>query len=87
MPKETIKIGVRIVQRPAPIKPAQGEAYRPPKSPVFKAIATCDIAGKHLSKTASKPTEQEARLEAYSKLATLVAKQGALPAKGYGVDA
>lgn len=87
MAKETIKIGVRIVQRPEPVKASKDASYRPPKAPVFKAIATCEIAGKHLSKTASKPTEEEARLDAYSKLATLVAKQGALPAKGYGLDA
>jgi len=84
MSKQAIKIGVRIVERPKPIETPPGQPYRPPKKQWFKAIATCELDGKRFSKTASKETEDESRLEAYSKLATLVAKQGAVPVKGYG---
>ncbi len=86
MSKQVIKIGVRIVDRPQPTPMPSGQPYRPPKKQRFKAIATCEINGKRFSKTASKDTEQEARQEAYSKLATLVAKQGAVPAKGFGLE-
>ncbi len=86
MSKQAIKIGVRTVERPKPIKPAPNQPYRPPKKLVFKAIATCEINGKRYSKTASKETEDGSRLEAFSKLATLVAKMGAMPIKGFGFE-
>ncbi len=86
MSKQAIKIGVRIVDRPKPIKTPPGQPYRPPKKQWFKAIATCEINSQRLSKTASKETQQAARDEAYSKLATLVAKQGAIPIKGFGFE-
>ena len=86
MSKEYIKIGVRIVERPAPPLPASSDQpYQPPKKPVFKAIATCQLRAKNLSRTATAETESEAIEQAYSKLATLVAKNGAVPAQGYGV--
>ena len=86
MSKQAIKIGVRIVERPKSIKPTPNQPYRPSKKPVFKAIATCEINGKRYSKTASKETEAVSRLEAFRKLATLVAKMGAVPIKGFGVE-
>ncbi len=86
MSKQAIKIGVRIVDRPKPTKTPPGQPYRPPKKQRFKAIATCEINGRRLSKTASTETEDQARQEAYSKLATLVAKQGAIPVKGFGFE-
>jgi len=86
MSKELVKIGIRIVDRPRSIPNQPGQPYRPAKKQVFKAIATCEINGKRYSKTASLESEAESRDEAYSKLATLVAKQGAVPAKGFGFN-
>jgi len=86
MSKEFVKIGVRIVERPAPPLPQTSAEYRPPKKPVFKAIATCQVNGKNLSRTAAAETETEAIENAFSKLATLVAKHGAVPAPGYIVS-
>ncbi len=86
MSKQAIKIGVRIVDRPKSIEMPPGRPYQPPKKQRFKAIATCEINNKRFSKTAAKDTEKEAREEAYSKLATLVAKQGAVPVKGFGLE-
>ncbi len=85
MAKKAVKIGVRIVERPTPITPDPTKPYQPPKKQVFKAIATCNITGKRYSRTASMPTEQQAREEAYSKLATMIAKQGAVPVEKYGI--
>jgi hypothetical protein len=86
MSKEAIKIGVRLVSRPEPVQQAPNQPYRPPKAQVFKAIATCSIGNKQFSRTSAKPTEEEARSDAYSKLATLIAKQGVVPVPGFGVE-
>ena len=87
MPKDAIRIVVRIVDRPSAAKPDPNQPYRPPKAQVFKAIANCTLNGKPLSRTATSPTESQARLDAFDKLATLVAKQGdAFPVKGPGVE-
>ncbi|MBL4697411.1 MAG: hypothetical protein JKX70_01115 [Phycisphaerales bacterium] len=86
MSKEFIQIGVRIVERPLEIKQPKNQPYQPPKQQFYKAIATCQIQGKRLSRTASMETELGAKKEAYSKLATLVAKQGRVPGEGYGLD-
>jgi len=87
MPKDAIRIVVRIVERPAPTKPNPNIPYQPPKAQVFKAIANCTLNGKSLSRTATSSTEPQARLNAFNKLATLVAKQGdAFPVKGPGVE-
>ncbi len=86
MSKQAIKIGVRIVERPQSVSTPPGQPYRPAKKQLFKAIATCEINGKRLSKTASKEGETESREEAFNKLATLVAKQGAFPVKGFGFE-
>jgi len=86
MSKEFVKIGVRIVERPQQAQPQKGQAYQPAKKQVFKAIATCEIDGKRFSKTASNETEEASKNDAYSKLATLVAKQGAVPGKGFGFE-
>lgn len=87
MAKDAVQVIVRIVERPSTAKPAQGlGAYQPPKQPKFKAIATCRVGQKPLSRTATMPTEAQARESAYSKLATLIAKHGAFPVKGPGVD-
>ena len=85
MSKQAVKIGVRIVERPQHIEIPAGQPYQPPKKQLFKAIATCELNGRRLSKTASKETEEASREEAFSKLATLVAKQGAFPVKGFGL--
>tara|TARA_R110002111_G_scaffold127423_2_gene192357 strand:+ start:1633 stop:1938 length:306 start_codon:yes stop_codon:yes gene_type:complete len=86
MSKKAVKIGVRIVDRPTLSKPAPNQPYQPPKKQYFKAIATCNIAGKRFSRTAAAETEEGSRREAYSKLATLIAKQGAVPVEKYGVE-
>lgn len=86
MSKEFIKIGVRIVDRPQPVDSQSGKPFQPSKKQVYKAIATCEINGKRFSKTASNETEEASKSEAYSKLATLVAKQGAVPGKGFGFE-
>tara|TARA_A100001391_G_C5045578_1_gene272047 strand:- start:169 stop:459 length:291 start_codon:yes stop_codon:yes gene_type:complete len=86
MSKAAISIVVRLVESPKPATPKPGQPYQPPKRPVFKSIATCSVNGKRLSKTASMETEAESRLEAFNKLATLVAKHGAVPIKGVGVE-
>ncbi|MDF1810454.1 MAG: hypothetical protein P1U42_12245 [Phycisphaerales bacterium] len=86
MSKEFVKIGVRVVERPAPPLPQKDGEYRPPKKPVFKAIATCRVNGKNLSRTATAETETESIENAFSKLATLVAKNGAVPSPGYVVS-
>lgn len=86
MTKNAVQIIVRVVERPVePSKPKPGAPYQPPKQAKFKAIATCKINGKQVSRTASMITEEETRLEAYSKLATLVAKHGSVPVQGPGV--
>ncbi len=85
MSKDGIIIVVRIVERPKQADASPGQAYQPPKAPIYKAIATCEIKGKRLSRTSAKPSEVNARMDAYSKLATLVAKQGAVPVQGHGV--
>ena len=84
MSKKAVQIGVRIVERPSPVKQTPGQPYQPPKKQFFKAIATCNIAGKRLSRTAACDTEDQARHQAYSKLATLIARQGAVPVEKYG---
>jgi len=86
MSKSAISIVVRLVESRKPTPPVPGQPYQPPKRPVFKSIATCEVNGKRLSKTASMDTEAASRLEAYSKLATLVAKHGAVPVMGVGVE-
>lgn len=85
MAKDGISIVVRIVERPKPVESLPGQAFQPPKATVYKAIATCEIKGKRYSRTSAKPTEVNARMDAYSKLASLVAKQGAVPVQGHGV--
>ncbi|MGJ8635934.1 MAG: hypothetical protein ACSHX5_03720 [Phycisphaerales bacterium] len=87
MPKDPIRITVQIIHRPEQTKPDPNQPYQPPKAPVFKAIANCTLQGKPLSRTATNSTEPQARLDAFNKLATLVAKQGnAFPVKGPGVE-
>tara|TARA_R110000744_G_C19284610_1_gene553967 strand:+ start:219 stop:491 length:273 start_codon:yes stop_codon:yes gene_type:complete len=87
MPKNAIRITVRIVDRPNTTKPDPSKPYQPPKAQVFKAIAECTLNGKSLSRNAVSTTESQARLDAFDKLATLVAKQGdAFPVKGPGVE-
>ena len=87
MPKDAIRIMVRIVDRPDATKPDPNTPYQPPKAQVYKAIANCTLNGTPLSRTATHPTESQARLDAFDKLATLVAKQGdAFPVKGPGVE-
>lgn len=86
MGKQVINVGVRIVERPKPVKAEAGEPYRPAKKQLFKAIATCEIDGKRYSRTASTETEDSSRQEAFNKMATLVAKQGAFPVKGFGFE-
>ncbi len=87
MPKDAIRITVRIVDRPDSAKPDPNKPYQPPKAQVFKAIADCTLNGKSLSRHATSSTESQARLNAFDKLATLVAKQGdAFPVKGPGVE-
>ena len=87
MPKDAIRITVQIINRPAEAKPKPNQPYQPPKAQAFKAIANCTLNGKSLSRTATSPTESQARLNAFEKLATLVAKQGnAFPIKGPGVE-
>jgi hypothetical protein len=77
MSKDAVQIIVRIVERPvAPKKSKPGTPYQPPKQGKYKAIATCKLNGKPVSRTASMNTEEQTRLEAYSKLASLVAKHG-----------
>ncbi|MGV6814993.1 MAG: hypothetical protein ACWA5W_08305 [Phycisphaerales bacterium] len=87
MAKDAVRVVVRIVERPPSTKTTQSSgAYQPPKHPKFKAIATCQVGEKPLSRTAAMPTEAQARESAYNKLATLIAKHGAFPIKGPGVD-
>ena len=86
MSKKPVKIGVRIVERPSPVQQDSNQPYRPPKKQFFKAIATCNIAGRRFSRTAASETELGARSEAFSKLATLIAKQGCVPLKAFGVE-
>ncbi len=87
MSKKPIQIVVRVVERPCPQKPTPDKPYQPPKAAVYKSIATCDINGKRFSKTATDANEESSRTSAFSKLATLVAKQGAVPIPGPGVPA
>ncbi len=87
MSKKPIQIVVRVVDRPAIEKPDSNKPYQPPKAAVFKSIATCEINGKRYSKTATDSSEEVSRTSAFSKLATLVAKQGAVPIPGPGVPA
>lgn len=86
MSKKAVQIGVRIVQRPAPVVQDPNKPYQPPKKQLFKAIATCNIAGMRYSRTAAADSETGAREEAYSKLATLIARQGAVPLEKFGVE-
>lgn len=87
MPKDAIRITVRIVDRPAAAELDPKQPYQPPKAQVFKAIADCTLNGKSLSRHATSSSESQARLNAFDKLATLVAKQGnAFPIKGPGVE-
>ncbi|MFK7759315.1 MAG: hypothetical protein AB8C13_05145 [Phycisphaerales bacterium] len=87
MPKDAIRVTVRITERPPPAKPDPNKPYQPPKAQVFKAIALCTLNGKPISRTATSPTESQARLDAFEKLSTLIAKQGnAFPVKGPGVE-
>jgi hypothetical protein len=79
MSKDQVKIVTRIVERPTPVKDAGDRPYRPAKRAVFKAIATCELAGKRLSRTATNEDEDESKRLAYNKLATLIAKSGGIP--------
>lgn len=85
MSKAFVKIVVRVVERPVQTKPQNGQSYQPPKKAVFKAIATCELNGKQYSRTATHESEEETRRQAFSKLATLVAKLGGVPGEGPGV--
>jgi len=79
MSKEQVKIITRIVERPVPIKQTSDQPFRPAKKQVFKAIATCELGGKRLSRTATNVDEDESKRLAYNKLAGVVAKSGRVP--------
>ena len=85
--KDAIRVTVQITDRPANAKPDPNQPYQPPKAQVYKAIALCTLNGKSISRTATRATESQARLDAFDKLSTLIAKQGnAFPVKGRGVE-